>query len=226
MKNSTHILVLVLMTLIFLSCEKILDVEPTESLSTNQAIQNRNDVMRALTGCYDALQQAGLYSLDMVVIPDLLADNLDHSGTRQEYGQIDNNSILAENFLIEGIWNDSYDALNRVNSLLDKLPEIDDLTVEERNNVTGQLYFMRALIHFKLVNLFGPVPIKTTPTYGIDDNLDVPRDTKEAVYTQVLTDLNNALGKISNQEPVKVSDAAVKAFRNFINFRCHVISGP
>jgi hypothetical protein len=211
MKKSIYILVFALLALLFISCEKVLDVEPTESLSTDQAIQNRNDVLRALTGCYDALQQAGMYSLDMVVIPDLVADNLDHSGTRQEYGQIDNNSILAENFLIEGIWNDSYDALNRVNSLLDKLPEIDDLTAEERNNISGQLYFLRALVHFNLINLFGPVPIKITPTYGIDDNLDVPRDTKEAVYTQVLTDLNNALGKISNQEPIKASDAAVKA---------------
>ena len=193
------------------SCEKILDVQPTESLSADEAIKTRNDVMRALTGCYDGLQQGGLYSLDMIVIPDLAADNLDHTGTRQEYGQIGNNAVLAENYLIEGMWNDSYDALNRINSLLVKLPEVDELTGDERTSVSGQLLFMRALLHFRLANLFGPVPVKTQPTTGVDASLDVPRDPVDVVYAQVLNDLLEAKGKIGSQDNVLASDGAVNA---------------
>jgi hypothetical protein len=211
MKKTAYICTLVILTVLYTSCEKVLDVEPTESISTDEAIKNKNDVLRALTGCYDALQQAGLYSLDMVVIPDLVSDNLDHTGTRQEYGQIDNNSILAENFLVEGIWNDSYDALNRINTLLDKMPEITDLTDTERDDISGQLYFLRALIHFNLLNLFGPVPIKTTPTYGVDASLDVGRNSTGEVYSQIFIDLNNALGKISNTDNIRATEAAVKA---------------
>ncbi|MEZ5198980.1 MAG: RagB/SusD family nutrient uptake outer membrane protein [Bacteroidales bacterium] len=211
MKYLSYILIVIIAIFTTMSCEKILDVQPTQSLSTDLAFQNKNDVLRALTGCYDALQQGGLYSLNMVVIPDLVADNLDHTGTRQEYGQIDNNSILAENYLIEGVWNDSYDALNRINSLLDKLPEITDMTASEKDNVKGQLYFLRALLHFNLVNYFGAVPIKTTPTYGVDESLDVGRDNIETVFAQIITDLNNALGKIDGQEHIFASDGAVKA---------------
>jgi hypothetical protein len=211
MKTTRYIFIIVLFSFFLCACEKVLDVQPTQSLSTEEAIQNKNDVMRALTGCYDALQQTGLYRLDMIVLPDLASDNLDHTGTRQEYGQIDNNSILAENFIIEGVWNDSYGALNRVNSLLDKLPEITDFTDDERANVIGQLYFIRALIHFNLVNCFGAVPIKTSPTYGVDESLDVGRDDIADVYQQIIIDLENAAGKIGPQENIFATDGAVKA---------------
>jgi len=211
MKTTRYIFIIVLFSFFLFACEKVLDVQPTQSLSTEEAIQNKNDVMRALTGCYDALQQTGLYRLDMIVLPDLASDNLDHTGTRQEYGQIDNNSILAENFIIEGVWNDSYDALNRVNSLLDKLPEIDDFTDDERANVIGQLYFIRALVHFNLVNCFGAVPIKTSPTYGVDESLDVGRNDIADVYQQIIIDLENATGKIGSQENIFATDGAVKA---------------
>jgi hypothetical protein len=211
MKTLQHILLIILLTVLFAGCEKILDVEPTQSLSADEAIQNRNDVLRALTGCYDGLQQAGLYSLDIIVIPDLAADNLDHTGTRQEYGQIDNNAILAENFLIESVWNDSYDILNRVNSLLVKLPEVADLNEEDRNAISGQLLFIRALIHFKLVIMFGPVPVKTLPTTGVDASLDVARDPVEAVYEQIIADLEDARAKAGTQENVLASSSAASA---------------
>lgn len=212
MKKFNHIS-LISLSLIFLliSCEGILDVEPTESLSADQAITNKSDVFSALTGCYDALQQAGLYSLDMVVIPDLISDNLDHTGTRQEYGQIDNNAILAENYLIEGVWNDAYDLLNRVNSLLVKLPEIGDLTEDDQSRVNGELLFLRALIHFKLVNLFGAIPIKTQPTVSVDESLDVPRDDVDQVYIQIISDLENAKNLIGDQSNSYASNTAVNA---------------
>ncbi len=211
MKTSIYIFSIGLLSFLFTACEGILDVEPTQSLSADEAIKNRNDVLRALTGCYDGLQQAGLFSLDMIVIPDLAADNLDHTGTRQEYGQIDNNAILAENFLIESVWNDSYDAINRINSLLVKLPEVADLNEEDRNAISGQLLFLRALIHFKLVTMFGPVPLKTQPTTGVDASLDVARDPVETVYARIIADLEDARGKTGNQENVLASGAAATA---------------
>lgn len=211
MKTRTYIPILAILLLIATSCEKILEVEPTESLSADEAIKSRNDVLRALTGCYDGLQQSGLYSLDMIVIPDLVADNLDHAGTRQEYGQIDNNAVLAENFLIEGVWNDSYDALNRVNSLLVKLPEVADLTAEEQDDIAGQLLFIRALLHFRLAGMFGDVPIKTQPTTGADASLDVARDPVDAVYDQVVIDLLDARDRVGSQDNVQASRGAVNA---------------
>lgn len=212
MKKLNNIKLLSLLLIFFLiSCDSILEVEPTESLSADQAITNKNDVLSALTGCYDGLQQLGLYSLDIIVIPDLISDNLDHTGTRQEYGQIDNNAILAENYLIEGVWNDAYDLLNRVNSLLVKLPEIGDLTEEDRSRVSGELLFLRALVHFEMVNLFGAIPIKTEPTVSVDESLDVPRDDIDQVYIQIISDLESAKDKIGDQANVYVSNTAVNA---------------
>ncbi len=55
----------------------------------------------------------------------------------------------------------------------------------------AELYFIRALNHFNLTNYFGAIPIKTTPTIGVD-KVNVPRDNVGAVYSQIITDLKFA----------------------------------
>jgi hypothetical protein len=210
-KYITTIGTVILLTLI--SCEKILDVQPTYYISAEEAITNRDGAYNALTGVYDGLQQTGLYGRYMVIIPGVAADNLDWKGTTQEYGQFENNTLLADNFIVEGIWSASYRLLNRLNFLLHKLPELDDMTPEEKDDVAAQCYFIRALAHFNLVRLFGAVPIKTQPTLDLSSDLNAGRSSVEAVYQQIEEDLAEAYGKISGNNPGFASNGAVTALQ-------------
>mgnify|MGYP000126724053 CR=1 FL=1 len=67
-------------------------------------------------------------------------------------------------------------------------PEIKQETIDR---VTGEAKFLRALSYFNLVRLFGGVPLKTTPTIGYEDS-QVPRNTVDAVYEQIIADLTAA----------------------------------
>jgi hypothetical protein len=200
----------ILLAAVMVSCEKVLEVDPVAYIEEG-SISSKTDAERLLIGCYDGLQQTGIYGRHMVIIPGLIADNLGWEGTTLEYGQVENNSILADNALVESIWNAHYETLNRINYLISKLPAISDLSESERADFNGQLYFLRALCHFNLVRFFGPVPIKTEPTLGLDGNLDPARDTEDAVYDRILTDLLAAEGSIQNTDPGFATNGAVNA---------------
>ncbi len=172
------------------SCTKILDVQPTAAISSSEAIKDKNGVDRAITGGYNALQQVGSYGRNQILVQDLAADNLVWTGTTQDYAQIANNMIAADNGTNEGLWASNYDCINRVNNVLSRIADIS-MSAEERNTYTGDALFMRALCHFNLCGFFGGVPIKILPTSDLS-SIDQARNTIAEVYTQVIADLLQA----------------------------------
>lgn len=185
------IYILLVFSLGLFSCTKVLDVEPTASISSEDAINDKAGVERALNGAYNALQSVGSYGRNQILVQDLAADNLDWTGTTQDYNQIANNLIPANNGVVDGIWAANYDCINRVNNVIARLPEITGLSTEDYNLFMGDALFLRGLCHFNLLGYFGGIPIKTTPTLDLTQ-VDQARNTPEEVYIQVLTDLTSA----------------------------------
>jgi hypothetical protein len=178
-------------SVLIISCTKMLDIEPTDSISSNEAIKDKAGVDKAIAGSYDAFQYAGLYGRNRVILGDLAADNLVWTGTTYDYYEIDNNDVAIENGIIDGMWSASYDGINRVNNVLAALPGIGDLTKDERGKYEGEALFMRALFHFNLLQYFGGVPIVTAPTYNVDE-VNRPRNTETEMYDQIIADLDSA----------------------------------
>ena len=179
-----------------MSCNKVLDVKPTDSVAAEDAIQNKAGVEHALIGSYHALQATGLYYLNAMVVGDIAADNLTHTGTMMDYSHIENKPIPAENAIVEGMWSGAYNALNCVNNILVKLPGIEGLTQDEYNQYEGEALFIRGLMHYYLVTYFGGVPIQTMPTLDLS-RVEIARNTEAEVYAQIITDLTTAKAKLS-----------------------------
>jgi len=183
------------------SCNKVLDVKPTDSVAAEDAITNKAGVEHALIGSYNALQATGLYYLNAMIVGDVAADNLTHTGTMMEYGHIENKPIPAENSIVEGMWSGAYNGINCVNNILVKLPGISDITPEESNQYEGEALYIRALLHYYLLTYFGGVPIQTLPTLDLS-KIDIARNTEEEVYTQIITDLTTAKAKLSTTKVI------------------------
>lgn len=199
MKNSAYIFLLI--ALMIGSCTDVLDVEPYQSISDTEAIKDKTGVDRAITGTYSALQYIGSYGRNQIIVEDLLTDNLTWTGTTQDYGQIDNNQVPAENVYIDGIWAANYDCINRANNVLYRLPDIGDLTPAERDAFEGEALFLRALCHFNLACYFGGIPLKTQPTIDLS-NIDQARNTIDEVYQQIIDDLLMAEQKLPSSSPL------------------------
>ncbi len=209
MKLAPYLLGIVLTTA---ACN-VLDVDPVDSIPADQAFTNKAGIERGIMGSYSSLQSLSYYGRTFVLFADLAADNLAHpaDATASDYAEVDNNSILPENAAVDGIWASMYDGLNVANNVIDKVPEMGDMTDAEKNKALGELYFLRALHHFNLVNLFGAIPIKTEPTIGVS-NLNAGRDPVEAVYSQVIEDLVFAAANLpASSVKYRASKFAAKA---------------
>ncbi len=194
---------------ILTSCSKMLDIEPTDAISSSEAIKDKAGLEKATTGAYDALQQVGLYGRNRVILGDLAADNLKWTGTTLDYGQVDQNQVPIDNSFVEGMWAGAYDGINRVNNILVALPGIGDLTDSERAAFEGDALFLRALFHFELLTYFGGVPVKTTPTLDVEQ-VEQARNTLEEVYERVIADLTEAEGKLP--APAAAADGRASSF--------------
>jgi hypothetical protein len=194
-----------------LSCEDSLDLEPKMYISADEAFSNRENVLAVLTGCYDALQLQHYYGRNFIILNDLASDNSRATGTKVEYYSTDDNSLLADNILVEGIWSDIYTGVNRVNYMLHRLEDIDFLEADEKEDMCGQLCFLRALHYFNLVRLYGAVPLKLSPTQGVDEVNFLPRAPVDSIYGQIVTDLNEAIGRISNEAPERATLFAARS---------------
>ena len=188
MKKITYILIF--LALVSASCTKMLDVQPTASVSTDQAIKDKSGVDKAITGAYYSLHDVGNYGRNTVIVEDLAADNLVWTGTTRDYQQFDDNQISSDNGIIDGIWASNYDCINRVNNVLVRIGDIS-MSDAERNLYTGDGLFLRALSHFNLLSFFGGIPVKTQPTLDLS-TINQARSSVGDVYQQIISDLLQA----------------------------------
>ena len=193
------------------ACEKNLDLRPKMQVSAEEAFSNRENVYAALIGCYDGLQLQHYYGRNLIIVGDLASDNSLADGTKVEYYDVDKNSLLANNILVEGIWADIYVAVNRVNHMLYKLEDVAFLSESEKKDFQGQLHFLRALHYFNLVRLYGGVPMKLLPTTTDSPDNFLPRSKVPDVYNQVVADLEFARLNIINRSSEKATKEAATA---------------
>jgi len=137
--------------------DSILDVLPVDEISDEIAIVDSKSANAALMGAYSALQSGNLYGGDYILWTETLTDNVEHTGTFEGYADGDLLFMRPEMGVIDGIWTDLYDGINRVNLLIQKVPDITDIDPARANEILGQAYALRALPAlglFDQVNLF------------------------------------------------------------------------
>ncbi len=195
-------------------CNGILDTTPKDTIPESSAIVDAPSARAAVVGMYTALQSTSNYGEELTEFGDLSSDNADNTGTYTSYLEADRNDLQANNSTIYDIWTKSYDAINRANEIITKVPGVSGLADTEKAELTGEAYFVRALEYHNLVKLFGGVPINLKPTTSVSDVGNVTRASVTDVYTQINKDLDSAGALITNDgPPTQANTAAVPALR-------------
>lgn len=216
MKNLRNNIYTTLAMAIFLSsCDGKLDIEPAQSISSEVALSSASDVNNALIGAYTVLAEPALYGTNLVMIPDLYASPgyVNWTGTFSTYRDISNQSIISTNEDATRTWTHAYEAINIANTVLASLEVVTD--PEERNLIEGRALFIRGIMHFELVRLYGVpydagtpntslgVPIVTLAVKSVGDIIrDISRSTVSEVYTAVENDLTTAISKLADSDHV------------------------
>jgi hypothetical protein len=198
-----------IVVLVFIwSCEGMLDLQPTNTISAENAIQNETDLQNAIRGCYDALQADGYFGRLHLVVGDLAADNAYNGGTILDYDQFNRNQVDSDNQFLEELWVAPFIAINRCNTVIyyTNSLELDD---EAKEAYLAELYFIRSLSYYNLLRLFESTPLKLEPTLD-NSNHHVPLSERSLVYEQIIGDLKFASNKLKQEDPYFATDLAVK----------------
>ena len=195
-------------------CDSALTLAPTGEVEESQAIVDAVSARAALTGVYDALTSSSYYGGDFVFYNDLLSDNAEHSGTFDTYADADANAMRSDDGVVEDVWDALYAAVGRANMLVARLPEVEGLTDEERDQMLGEAHFVRALAYHDLVRTFGDVPLRTEPPTDITEASQIARSPAAEVYAQIEEDLDLATAlMVEGAETGGATPGAVLALR-------------
>ncbi|GAA0532273.1 RagB/SusD family nutrient uptake outer membrane protein [Chitinophaga japonensis] len=208
---------------ILLSCNKKLDVEPGTSIVPEQ-ITNEADVEAVILGNYKSLQHFSAFGERYILIPDMLVDaKLSFVGTFIPYSEILRKQQDKTSSIAEGIWNRGYQLINTSNLALSKMDLVSD---DNKAAFTAEAKFIRGITYFMLGGLFGKpysagnittneaVPLVLEPVLNSSDLAtgNKPRATVDAVYKQVIEDLQDAAANLPADNGARANKFAAYAF--------------
>ncbi|MFL5740245.1 MAG: RagB/SusD family nutrient uptake outer membrane protein [Flavisolibacter sp.] len=87
-------------------------------------------------------------------------------------------------------WTTVYKFVRAANLFFEKIQKAT-FTESDKNNLKGEVYFLRAYLYHNLVEMYGGVPI-IKRTFGLNDNFNVPRDSYENCVKFIVSDLDSA----------------------------------
>lgn len=102
--------------------------------------------------------------------------------------------------LIGAPWNDGYKKIRQVNLAIERIPGVPNIVETERDQLLGESYAFRAQFYFDMERYWGGVPIITN-TMTVYDETMLPRNTREEVFTQILSDYDKALACFAKATP-------------------------
>ncbi|MHC8947629.1 RagB/SusD family nutrient uptake outer membrane protein [Sphingobacterium hungaricum] len=150
--------ILIFTITIFCSCEKFLDVQPDNSVYESELFLDRSGFETALANVYVGLTSTSLYGRELKYgIEETLVGYYEPLITSHYYYQASNYNYShpdAQN-IINPIWSKSYNLINQCNIILKNIENIADDPYY--NIIKGEALGLRALLHFKILKLFGPV---------------------------------------------------------------------
>ncbi len=177
------------------SCGGYLEIDPPKNQLVGEYVfDEAGTVEGALAHIYAGLRDSGPTSGSISGMSYLLghyADELDHlSESQGTIRNFYNNSVLSADGTVNGLWNSSYGLIYESNRILEGVSDSDALEQTDKDRFMGEAYFIRALVHLYLTNMFGDIPYVDTTDYRA--NATVSRMGRDAILELLLADAQKA----------------------------------
>lgn len=203
-KDNYKIILVAFLLLTLVGCDDNLTISPEQAITTDMAIKTPSNIQKILNNAYGDARSSALYGGGIALASELLANDGDlyWDGTYVQPSQYDEKAILTDNSFVESMWLRAYKISNQTNVVLDNLAVFTNAT--DKDVAKGEAKFLRGLVYFDLVRLFGKpyvagtannqlgVPIILEPILDPAKITYPSRNTVDEVYKQVLADLKDA----------------------------------
>jgi hypothetical protein len=104
--------------------------------------------------------------------------------------QVDDMIHTPENSNLKDIWDWMFAGVQRTNYFMEFK---DKINFNGKEQMIGEVRFLRAYYNFELVKWFGPIPVKVDERFKIGDETTIPRSSVAEVYNFIESDLLSAI---------------------------------
>lgn len=202
MKKISTIKLIIFLTVISVtgiySCKK-LDENPSSVIVASQFYKTASDATSAVNAVYSTLNSdpAGdfpLYGRQLNLLTENASDNQVYSpsNTNPDVRALGTVTYISANSRVQKVWQQLYYGINRANIAIDNIPSVQ-MDTAIRARLIRESKFIRGLLYFNLVRLYGAVPlILHNPTTIDPTKLLVGRTPVDSIYLQIVSDLKEA----------------------------------
>lgn len=189
-----HIIYLIsAFALLTVSCDDFLTEELQGDYSSKTFYKSPENGIRAIDGIYNAILFTSQENY-LWVFGDVASDDSEKGGSPgdvSDINYINDFSAQPDNGILNVYWQFSYEAIARANNAIAYVPGIPKIDPELSSRLVGEAKFLRALSYFHLVNIWGPIPMRTEPNTATNGNL--PISDVSTIYNLIEQDLKDAL---------------------------------
>jgi len=183
-----------LLLFLLFSCEPLEVNTPNHLLSGETVFTETKTVEAAMVSLYASLRDKVLLTGMPNGMSNILGNYADEIIYVSDFGLGDEpffkNNLIPSDEAISDIWNTSYSIIYGANAIIEGVAGSAYFTPEERELYMGEALFVRAMVHFYLLNLYGEIPYITTTNYI--ENKSSSKQTENEVYDLVIADLLKA----------------------------------
>jgi hypothetical protein len=198
---------------LFGSCKKWIDVKPSDRLAEDQLFSTREGYLSALNGVYVELTNADIYGENMTVSSlDVMAQYYYMVLSTHRFYNFTTFSYTADNtkLIFDNMWKKAYELIVNCNVIIERSGENGNelLPGAYFGMVKGEALALRAMLHFDMLRLFGPIystadkdkpciPYNTSSRPQVSALLG-----SEAIMQHIIDDLTTAAALLKEADPI------------------------
>ncbi|WP_374951341.1 RagB/SusD family nutrient uptake outer membrane protein [Mucilaginibacter sp.] len=192
-------IVLAMLAVSVTACKKdFIDLVPEDSYTDANFYKTADQFKQAVVAAYAPLRDV---LLNDYFTSEMHSDNTiyqpypSNRGTAYLYReQISDFTNTPTNDYANAVWQHCYTGVSRTNIVIERLAS-STIDAAVKAPIDGEAKFLRAFYYFKLVRLYGGVPLFLKEVKGTDDAFK-NRASVDEVYTQIIADAKDAINEL------------------------------
>ncbi|WP_242695893.1 RagB/SusD family nutrient uptake outer membrane protein [Desertivirga brevis] len=192
--NIKKLIVLFFAGSILAGCEGKLDLAPISNSNAENFYKTTQDFDLAANAAFATLYTFYSPTSSVSYFAEQMSDNAtmyNVAGIQADRKAFKDFDLKPSNTEVYRFWQENYKALYNVNIVLEKI-ETANLSDQYKESVKAQMMFLRGLYYFNMVQMWGDIPLVTTPLTAAQ-SYNVLRSPASDVYNLVISDLKYAV---------------------------------
>ena len=196
-----------LLTLLTLGCaDDFLDRRPLVQQTADTFFTTEQHAVQATNATYQMLREWQVHVFSYIGMTDIVSDDADKGSTPNDatfLREIDDFTLDAANLGPSSVWEGYYNGIYRANVAVQRIPDIE-MDEALRDRLVAENRCIRGYFYFNLVRWFGGVPLVLEPLAA--DEFEQPRASVDAVYAQIIDDLEAAAAVLPEKSDSSAAD--------------------